>query len=144
MTREERLDRMRSACRTFTGWTPPPKEKPSRHGIGGNNPPRYDKDAEVTGFPNIMQVVQPVCLDGKTELTCRSQIREYERAHNVERIGLDYSASSDHDDKPWWWDEYKENRREREKAKRLGKKGPDLFLPANAPHAPKKVRNADL
>jgi len=143
MNREERIDRIKSASRTFVGWTPPAK-KPSRHGIGGNNPPRYDPKAEVTGFPMVMRPVEPVSLDGQTELTCRSQIREFERNNNVERIGLDYTAPSDHDDKPWWWDEYKENRREREKAKMAEKQGPELFLPSKAPHKPKRVRNADL
>lgn len=146
MTRDERIDRMKSARRTFAGWTPPAKEKQvaDRHGIGGNSPPDYDPEAPVTGFPMVLRPMQPVSLDGKQELTCRGQVRAFEREHGVERIGLDYSGTSDQGEKPWWWDEYKENRREREKRAAQDKAGPEPFLPSKAPHKPKRVRNADL
>lgn len=143
MDKAERMDRARHANRSLVGWRPPRKKK-NRHGIGGNNPPRYDPDMPVTGFPMVMRPIEAVSFDGKTELTCRSQVRNYEKKHGVERIGLEYTCGDGHDEKPWWWEEYKENRREREKCKKLDKQGPERFVPSKAPHAPKYVKNHDI
>lgn len=132
----EQYDRMAHKARGgtrkyFGGWTPPGPDEPdhdedmTRHGVGGNNPPAYDPEAPVTGFPMLMRDISPVSLDGQSELTSRSQVREFEREHGVERTGLDYSGS----EKPAWWDEYKDNRQERDKRKRQGKAGPKPFLP---------------
>jgi len=135
--------RARGRSKYFGGWTPPTPEQiaadeaaweekqhedPSRHGIGGNQPPKYDKYAPVTGFPMVLRDIDPVSLDGQTELTSRSQVREFEKEHGVERTGLEYTGSSDQGGKPEWWDEYKENKRERETAAKKGKAKPPKFL----------------
>ena len=123
--RAERIDRARhaSGTRTVHGWrrpAPDPEEK--RHGIGGNNPPEYDPEAPVTGFPMVLRPMEPVVLDGK-EITCRGQERDFCRANGVERTGLEWTG----DEKPGWWDEYKDNRRERERAARKGKAKPPRY-----------------
>lgn len=118
----ERRDRIRSASRTTVGWRKPAETKAEtdRHGIGGNNPPEYDPEAPVTGFPAVMRDVAPFRMQDGTEITSRSKLRDYERAHNVEQVGLEWTASSDVG-RPWWWDEFKAHRRENEKRVRAGK-----------------------
>lgn len=134
MSRDERIDRARSAARITMGmpsnydeifrpekWVPPVKEEKTqdRHGIGGNGAPDWDWEAKGPPRPYIMGDMKPVSFDGKTEITSRSQLRAFEAEHGVKQCGLEWTGS---DKEPDWFGEYKEKRRWREKdAKRKGK-----------------------
>lgn len=73
----------------------------------------------------VLRPLTPVSLDEKSEITCRRQLREFEREHGVERIGLEYTG----EEKPEWWDQYKDNRREREARAKQDKALPEVFKP---------------
>jgi hypothetical protein len=115
----ERKDRIKSASRTTHGWRKPSEDK--RRGIGGNNPPAYDPDAPVTGFPGVMRDIEPFRLQDGTEITSRSKLREYQSAHQCEQVGVEWTASTDGQGKPWWFEQYKAHRRENEKRRKVGK-----------------------
>lgn len=153
MSLAERLDRIKSTRRTVSGWRPDAGGKSHRKRTFvlvtsradwdrrfGHLPPDpllvYDGDGlyeKETGHfdgtqsrevckPFLMRQMAPVSLDGKSELTCRSQVRAFELANGVERTGLEWTG----DEKPKWFDEYKANRREREKRAKQGKKTPAI------------------
>lgn len=132
---DERVDRVKHSHRRSFGWrrdvfegTGLPREK--RMEIGGNNPPPFDPDQEVTGFPSVLSDVKPFTLQDGTEITSRSQLREYQSAHKVEQVGLEYTG----EEKPHYWDEYKAHRRENEKRAKAGKP----LLKWKTPPKPKK------
>lgn len=156
MSLDERLDRIKSAKRTVAGWRPTvggraiakvtlvlvnsradwerrfghlqphPLLQYDGEGLYNKETGHYDgNQSQEVCLPYLMRPMAPVALDGKTELTCRSQVREFERAHGVERTGLEWTG----DEKPAWWDEYKETRREREKRAKQGKTTPRARKP---------------
>jgi hypothetical protein len=104
----------------------PEREEAKRHGIGGNNAPRFDPDMPVTGFPRVMRDIDSFRLQDGTEITSRSAKRRYEKENGVEFTGVEYTADSDLG-KPEWWDEYKDHRKDRNKALKKGKADPGTF-----------------
>ncbi len=101
-------------------------EEAKRLGIGGNGAPEWDPEQPVTGAPFLMRDIEAFALDCGTEITSRSDLRKLERERGVERVGIECTASSDVG-RPDWFDEYKEHRREREKAKKRGKADPGTW-----------------
>lgn len=124
-TKAERVDRIRSQSRSTHGWRRPADDS-KRHSIGGNNPPKYDPDKPVTGFPGVMRDVAPFRMQDGTEITSRSQLRDYQRDHQCEQIGVDWSGA----EKPHWFDQYKAHRIENEKRVKAGKKPVKWVAPA--------------
>ena len=104
----------------------PDKLDASRHGIGGNRPPSFDPEMPVTGFPMVVRDIDSFTAQDGTEITSRSQKRRYERENGVEFTGVEYTADSDIG-KPDWWDEYKDHRKDRQKARKRGKADPGTF-----------------
>jgi hypothetical protein len=90
-------------------------------GIGDNNPPPYDPERPVTGFPMVLRDIATFSLPCGTEISSRSGLRAYQRDHGVEQTGIEWTAGSDNADKPAWFDEYKEHRKENTKRVKSGK-----------------------
>jgi hypothetical protein len=125
--RAERIDRetSRRGIRTVHGWQAVKRDgytvKTNRHGIGGNSPPEWDPEAPVTGAPMVLRDITPISLPCGTEISSRSGLRAYQRDHGVEQTGMEWTAGSDNADKPAWFDEYKEHRKDNTKRVKAGK-----------------------
>jgi hypothetical protein len=101
----------------------PEKEDAARHGIGGNNAPRYDPDQPVTGFPSVVRDIAPFDAGDGTEISSRSKLRAFEKERGVKQVGLEWSGDSDVPRCPVW-DDYKDHRKERERQLAKGKADP--------------------
>jgi hypothetical protein len=82
----------------------------------GHNDWKWDPEAPVTGAPYYKRDIQPFKMGDGTEISSRSSLRDYQRAHQVEQVGLEWTGEA----KPHWWDAHQDHTKDK---RRLAKKG---------------------